>query len=165
MAPEADSEGCDALTQPNWAQSLCPTCKRLRPEFVLLYPPFDLVKAAVRRAQQEQAQGIAVVPYAPNAPWWHTLINAGRPVWARNARLRRLHCCPAYVQNQSNATTGLFIAIISFDFWAGALPRPTSCLHMHLTRPADTSRLQQDRSDMEVIDDLIGTLHQGTGRK
>ena len=161
---ELDSEGCNALIQPNWTQSFCPTCQRTRPEFVLLYPPFNLVKAAVKRAQQEQAQGLAVVPYAPNAPWWHTLINAGRPVWARSARLRKLHCCPTYVQNQSNAPTGHFIAIFSFDFWAGELPRPASCIHMHLHRPMDTHQLQQDISDIRALDTLLGTFHQGTGQ-
>ena len=156
---EADSEGCDALSQPNWAQSRCPMCECTRPEFVLLFPPFTLVKAAVQRARQEQAQGIAVVPYAPKASWWHTLINASRPVWAENARMRKLHCCPTYVQNQSNAHTGHFIAIIAFDFWTEALPRPSSCIHMHLPRLADTERLRQDLSDMEAIDTLLASPH------
>jgi hypothetical protein len=157
--PEADSEGCDALTQPNWAQSHCLTCQRTQPEFVLLYPPFELVKAAIKRAQQEQVQGIAIVPYAPNATWWHTIINAGRPVLARNARLRKLHCCPTYIHNQSNAPTGHFIAIISFDFWAGPSPRPASCIHMHLHRPKDPRRKLQDLSDEAALEALIDRLH------
>ena len=161
-AVEADSEGCDALSQPNWAQSHCPTCDCTRPEFVLLYPPFNLVKAAVQRARQEQAQGVAVVPYAPNASWWHTLINASQPVWAKDATLRKLHCCPTYVGNQSNPLTGHFIAVIAFDFWAEAAPRPSACIHMHLARPTDTVRLRQDLSDIEALDTLLASLHKDT---
>ena len=159
---ETDSEGCDALSQPNWAQSHCPTCDHTRPEFILLYPPFNLIKEAIQRARQEQAQGVAVVPYAPNAPWWHSLITASRPVWAKAASLRKLHCCPTYVGNQSNPSSGHFIAVIAFDFWAEASPRPPSCTHMHLPRPADTGRLLQDLSDMETLDALLASPHKDT---
>ncbi len=38
---EQEAEGQDALSQPSWASSVCPTCAHLRPEFVLLYPRSD----------------------------------------------------------------------------------------------------------------------------
>ena len=53
-APEPDSEGQDALGQPNWAASVCPMCQRLRLEFVLLHHPFHLITRAVKKAQFDQ---------------------------------------------------------------------------------------------------------------
>jgi hypothetical protein len=83
-------------------------------------------------------------------------------VWAKDATLRKLHCCPTYVGNQSNPLTGHFIAVIAFDFWAEAAPRPSACIHMHLARPTDTVRLRQDLSDIEALDTLLASLHKDT---
>jgi hypothetical protein len=60
-SPEHESEEQDALEQPNWAASFCPTCNRSRSDFVLLYPPFHLISRAVQKAQFDQAQEF----------WWH----------------------------------------------------------------------------------------------
>ena len=157
---EPDSEGVDALRHPGWAWSHCHTCQRLRPEFVFLYPPFALVRKAIGRAFQDQAQGIAVLPYAPSAPWWHTIISAALPVGRADSPAIKLRCGPTCVQNQSNANSGHFIAVIRFDFWQGNAPRPAPCIHTHKPRPRDTTWLDQDLSDIAALDSLIAELHQ-----
>ncbi len=59
--PEPGASGVDALRQPSWAASPCPWCMANRPDFVLLFPPAPLVRAAVNKARQDQAHGIAIL--------------------------------------------------------------------------------------------------------
>ena len=161
---EKDSEGTDALIQSNWALSHCPACNCLRPEFVLFYPPFQLLSVAINRAYQEQVHGIAVLPYAPGAPWWHTMINAARPDWPDGTRMRKVRCTPTYVLNQSNTAPGHFIAIMHFDFWRGPLPRPAACLHPRQSNPGFTHEIsgtQQDISDEAALDAVLTQYEKG----
>ena len=75
---ETTAEGLDAFSQSSWSLSHCPYCKKARADFVLLYPRLPLIRAALRRAQADQAHGILVVPYAATSPWRHSAMLASR---------------------------------------------------------------------------------------
>jgi hypothetical protein len=132
---EAGSEGTDAFAQSSWSSSICPLCACLRPEFILLYPPFPLIRQALARAQTDQAHGILVVPYASSSPWWHSAMLASHTRVGPIQRAIRLPCSPLFVFAQSNPA-GYFLAVLHFDFWQGPSPRPRACIHSHLLRPA-----------------------------
>ena len=152
-APESAAEALDAFSQPSWAASFCPICARMRPEFVLLYPPFPLIGSAIRRAQADQAHGIMVVPFATSAAWWYTAMQASRTYpGSRFRRALRLPCTPHLVMHQSNPP-GYHLALLHFDFWQGAEPRPRSCLHSHVPRAHLTARC--DDWDRMLIHDSI----------
>ena len=131
---EADAEGLDAFAQSSWSMSFCPHCNKARPDFVLLYPPFPLIKAALQRAQADQAHGILVVPYAASSPWWHSAMLASRTRVGPIQRAIRLPCSDSFVSNRSNPD-GHFLAVLHFDFWQGPTPRLRPCPHAHLRRP------------------------------
>ena len=152
---EPAAELQDAFCQPSWASSLCPCCGVTRPEFVLLYPPFHLIAPAIRRAQADQAHGILVVPFATTASWWYTVSQASRTRLDRRTRALRLPCTPEYVLNQSNPL-GHKIAVLHFDFWQGAEPRPRACLHGDFHRPHPTAR--SDSTDRLLITTLLASL-------
>ena len=154
---EPAAELQDAFSQPSWASSLCPVCGASRPEFVLLYPPFHLIGAAVRRAQADQAHGILVVPFATTASWWYTVSQVSLTRTDRRTRALCLPCSPDFVQSQSNPL-GHKLAVLHFDFWQGAEPRPRACIHGHLHRPHPTTR--SDSTDRLLIDTLITSLTQ-----
>ena len=131
---EADAEGLDAFAQSSWSMSFCPHCNKARPDFVLLYPPFPLIKAALQRAQADQAHGILVVPYAASSPWWHSAMLASRTRVGPIQRAIRLPCSDSFVSNRSNPD-GHFLAVLHFDFWQGPTPRLRPCPHALLRRP------------------------------
>jgi hypothetical protein len=148
---EQGAEGQDALSQPSWASSLCPTCALRRPEFVLLFPPFPLIRQAVRKAQCDRAHGIMVVPFATTADWWHTAVSASVPRSHPN-RLKpalRIACDPRHVSLQSNPP-GYYLAIIHFDFWQGPSPRPRPCIHSNIPRSPQLQQLDPDQRALWV---------------
>ena len=105
-----------------------------------------------------------MLPYAPGAPWWHTMINAARPDWPDGTRMRKVRCTPTYVLNQSNTAPGHFIAIMHFDFWRGPLPRPAACLHTPQSNPGftrESSGTQQDISDEAALDAVLTQYEKG----
>ena len=107
---EAGAEGQDAFTQSSWASSVCPECQSARPEFVLLYPPFPLIREALARARADQAHGILVVPYAASSPWWHSALSASLTRVGNIQRATRIPCSPLFVANQTNPA-GHFLAV------------------------------------------------------
>jgi hypothetical protein len=144
---EQGAEGQDALSQPSWASSICPTCALRRPEFVLLFPPFPLI----RHAQCDRAHGILVVPFATTADWWHTVVSASVPRSHTN-RLKpalRIACDPRHVSLQSNPP-GYYLAVIHFDFWQGPSPRPRPCIHSNIPRPPQLNQLDPDQRALWV---------------
>ena len=144
------AEAQDALSQPDWSQSFCPQCDRLRPDFVFLYPPFEPVPEALRKAQCDQAQGVMVVPYAAQATWWPSILHASRRDQPRRLRPTRISCCPEYVENQSNPA-GHYLTILHFDFGQGPSARPRSCLHGHLVSPLRSARPCFDAQDVDAL--------------
>ena len=148
------AEAQDALSQPDWSQSFCPLCDLLRSDFVFLYPPFELVPEALRKAQCDQAQGVMVVPYAATAPWWPTILHADRQDNPRRFRPIRIPCCPEYVENQSNPA-GYYLTIVHFDFWQGTSSRPRSCLHGHTANLPRSARPNFDLQDMDILSHTI----------
>jgi hypothetical protein len=147
---EQEAEGQDALSQPSWASSVCPTCALRRPEFVLLFPPFPLICQAVRKAQCDRAHGILVVPFA-TADWWHTVVSAAVPRSHTN-RLKpapRIACDPRHVSRQSNPP-GYYLAVLHFDFWQGPSPRPRPCIHSSILRPKQLDQLDPDQQALRV---------------
>ena len=146
------AEAQDALSQTDWSQSFCPLCQKSRPDFVFMYPPFELVPAALRKAQCDQAQGVLVVPYAASAPWWPTILRASRTDTRRHPL--RIPCSPTYVDNQSNPA-GYYLTALHFDFWQGQSPRPRACPHGRLSpRPAGPG----PNPDQTDLDSLFNTL-------
>ena len=153
--PDPQAEARDAFTQPSWACSRCPICARLRPEFVLLYPPFNLIGQAVRRAQVDRAHGVMVVPFATTASWWQTLMHASRSRTGTFRPAFRLPCSPDWVLHQSNPP-GHSIALLHFDFWSSSDPRPRPCLHGHVPRPHPTS--ESDQADFWHIHSRLDNI-------
>ena len=147
---EPQAEAQDALSQPDWSQSFCPMCQKNRPDFVYLYPPWELVPAALRKAQCDQAQGILVVPYSANSPWWPSILHASRRTRRHRLRPPRIPCCPEYVENQSNPA-GHYITILHFDFWSGSRPRPRACAHGHLASRPPQPGPNPDQHDCDLL--------------
>ena len=90
----------DALAQPDWGRSYCTQCQCFRRKFVFLYPPYSLVKAAIRKARTDRARGVLVVPHAPSAHWWPAILPA--PALGNPARCQpqRLTCSKVHVHLQ-----------------------------------------------------------------
>jgi hypothetical protein len=153
--PETASEAVDALAQPDWGQSYCIQCQSYRPEFVFLYPPFGLVKAALRKARQDHAHGVMVVPYAPSAHWWPAILPPPSRSNPKRKLPPRLACCAKNVRNQSNPD-GHYITILHFDFWQGISPRPRACAHAHAHRGPHLGRSTHDDTDAAAI---LAKLH------
>ena len=128
--PEPATEAVDALAQENWGQSFCTHCACMQPEFVFLYPPSDLVRAALQKARQDQARGVMVVPYAPAATWWPAILPPPSLQKSFRTRPPRLSCCPKHVLNQSNSP-GHYITIVPFDFRQDTTQETSACTHMH----------------------------------
>ena len=149
LDPEPAAEATDAFLQPSWASSHCPWCQLPRPDFVLLFPPHQLAEAAIRRAEQDQAQGVAILPYAPTATWWLTAISASRTTRSKFQPFYRIRSSgPTLLQG--TAAPGSRLAVFHFDFWRGQDPRPRPCAHGHLARFTSTdSRL--DSLDSAVM--------------
>jgi hypothetical protein len=143
--PEPASAGVDALAQDSWASSHCPWCQAHRPDVCLLFPPFQLLRAALCKARAEQAHGIAIVPCAHTAPWWPTLQAASR------SKPRSFECyfrVPSH--NSLDACTsapGFHHAVLHFDFWTGRAPRPRPCAHGHLPRTSHPAAAASDAAD------------------
>ena len=127
------AEGLDAFAQPSCSSFRCPVCARARPKYVLLYPPFPLIRAALLRAQADQAHDILVVPYTATSPWWHTVLLASSTRVGPIQRALRLPCSNLFVSTRSNPADH-FLAVLHFDFWQGPSPRPRPCLHTLLPR-------------------------------
>ena len=149
--PEASSAGTDAFAQVNWADSPCPWCRRSRPDFVLLYPPHGLAGRAIARARQDQAHGIAILPCAQTAPWWPTIMAASRSLVRPFQPFHRLRCSSRNV-DLCTSPPGYHLAILHFDFWRGAEPRPRRCLHSELPRPTDSDTLLSDTLDRQAFE-------------
>jgi hypothetical protein len=148
-SPEPASAGVNALDQDSWAHSLCPWCQAIRPECCLLFPPFPLLRASLLKARADQAHGIAIVPCAHTAAWWPIILDASRTKpGSRDPYLRlvsrhNLHHC--------TSTPGSHHALLHFDFWAGASPRPRACPHGHLPRGAHVASAAADAADSNQI--------------
>ena len=132
--PEAAAEACDAFLHPSWSSSLCPWCKTARPDFIFLFPPHDRVAEAIRRASQDQAHGIAVLPCATTSPWWLTAITASQTRVHRLQPYHRLRCSHTLLSHGTFGP-GARLAVFHFDFWRGPEPRPRACPHGTTIRP------------------------------
>jgi hypothetical protein len=122
----------------------------MQPEFVFLYPPFNLVRAALQKARQDQARGVMVVPYAPAATWWPAILP---PTSLRNPtrpQPPRLSCCPKHVLRQSNSA-GHYITIVPFDFRQDTAHRAPACNHAHAYRGPARDRSAHDAADATSI--------------
>lgn len=159
---EVGAEGQDAFTQSSWASSVCPECQSARPEFVLLYPPFPLIREALARARADQAHGILVVPYAASSPWWHSAMTASLTRVGPIQRAIRIPCSPLFVANQTNPA-GHSLAVLHFDFWQDPTPRPRPCLHAHAPRPAGHRLPTCDPPDLLALRQALALLAHGSG--
>jgi hypothetical protein len=153
--PELATEAVDALAQADWGQSFCPHCTRMQTEFVFLYPPFGLVKAALHKARHDQARGVMVVPYAPASTWWPAILPPPSLHKPSRPQPPRLSCCPKHVLNQSNSA-GHYITIALFDFRQDTSHQASSCIHMHTHRGPSRVRSTTDTTDAASI---LARLH------
>jgi hypothetical protein len=147
--PEHGAEACDAFLQESWSSSHCPWCHRTRPDFVLLFPPHHLVSAAIRRAEHDQAHGIAILPCASTSAWWHTALAASRTAVRRFQPFCRIRCSDSTLLHGSYQP-GSRLAVFHFDFWRGTDPRPRPCCHGTYTRGPRTDPAQ-DHHDVACL--------------
>ena len=157
LHPEPASAGVDALAQDSWANSLCPWCQVLRPEFCLLFPPFPLLRASLLKARADQAHGIAIVPNAHTAPWWPTLMDASRT--KPGARAPFIKVIAHNFLHQCTSALGARLVLLHFDFWTGHSPRPRACPHGHLPRCSQLSFTATDAADHTQIRLLLERLN------
>jgi hypothetical protein len=136
--PEAAAEACDAFLHPSWSSSRCPWCQTDRPDFVFLFPPHHRVAEAIRRASQDQAHGIAVLPRAVSSSWWLTALSASKTSVRRLQPYHRLKCSPAILTDGTYGP-GARLAVFHFDFWRGPEARPRACAHGPMARPPGPS--------------------------
>jgi hypothetical protein len=128
----------------------------MQPEFVFLYPPFGLVKAALHKARQDQARGLMVVPYAPAATWWPAILPPPSLQKPFRPQPPRLSCCPKHVLHQSNSA-GNYITIVLFDFRQDTTRQASSCTHMQTHRGPSRVRSITDATDAASI---LARLHE-----
>jgi hypothetical protein len=121
--PEPAASGVDALLQPSWAASPCQWCMAHRPDFVPLFPPVPLVRAAVNKARQDQAHGISILPCHHSAPWWRTIIGASRTRVSLGQQFYRIRASAANVSHCGWSSSAR-LALFHFDFWLRFLARP-----------------------------------------
>ena len=133
VTPEPLSAGTDALAQPSWASSECPWCHTHRPDFVLMFPPPPLARAAIAKARQDQAHGIAILPCSHSAPWWPSAMSSSRSQVRPNQPFYRIRASAQNVSHHLGSPLGR-LALFHFDFWRWPEPRSQPCLHGHLPR-------------------------------
>jgi hypothetical protein len=151
--PEPGASGVDALRQPSWAASPCPWCSAHCPDFVLLFPPAPLVRAAVNKARQDQAHGIAILPCHHSAPWWRTIMDASLTRVSPGQPFYRIRASAANVSHfRGNPASRL--ALFHFDFWRGSEPRPRPCERCHLARPPYMTESTAYAEDVQAFQDL-----------
>ena len=63
----------------------------------------------------------------------------------------RLRCSSRNV-DLCTSPPGYHLAILHFDFWRGAEPRPRRCLHSELPRPTDSDTLLSDNLDRQAFE-------------
>ena len=87
---EPSAEHIDALSVPDWAPSLCPACRGRHSEVMYAFPPQALLRAVVRKAVQDGASIVHLVPLVVTSQQWHKLVqssvmqNQDRDIWIRN---------------------------------------------------------------------------------
>jgi hypothetical protein len=74
--PEPLAEAADALGQPDWGRSQCPSCGLAHRECVFAFPPRGLLARFVAKARADGLRGVIVVPFTPSDPSWPTLAAA-----------------------------------------------------------------------------------------
>lgn len=144
--PEAAAAGHNALEQACWDSVYCPWCAKRRPEFVLLFPPAHLVRAALVKARQDQAQGVAILPCTPSAAWWPSAMRASRSLKRNGQPYFRVRSSCLNLDNPAGDRARRF-AVFHFDYWSGASPRGLPCHHGPLTRPAVPALLPATQAD------------------
>ena len=144
--PEPAAAGHDALEQACWDSVHCPWCAKRRPEFVLLFPPIHLVRAALGKAKQDQAHGVAILPCTPSAAWWPSVMRAARSPGRPGQPYHRIRASDHHLDNPS-ADRARRLAVFHFDFWSGASPRGLPCPHGPLVRPVDPALLTACQAD------------------
>jgi hypothetical protein len=132
--PEALAAGCNALTQPCWGSSWCPWCAKRRPNFVILFPPTDLVGQALAKAQQDQAHCIAILSCTAASSWWLSALHASRSTVKPGQPFFRLRGTPRTLVNPSIHISRR-LAVFHFDFWNGPEPRPHGSLPSRFPSP------------------------------
>lgn len=148
-APEAEAAGTDAFAQDSWSHSFCPWCGCRRPDFVLLHPPHALASAAIQRAYQDQAHGIAVLPCALTAPWWPTIIRHSCSRVRAFQAYHKIRSSDLNILRRTNPP-GFFLAVLHFDFWRSDGSRPRPCCHGPRPR-RDTPAETADSEDHEAF--------------
>jgi hypothetical protein len=73
---EPGAEAIDALSVPDWAQSLCPTCGKMHREVVYAFPPPVLLRPVIQKACADGARCVLVATVAVLAPHWHKLLRS-----------------------------------------------------------------------------------------
>lgn len=73
---EPGSETIDALSIPDWAESLCPRCGDRHREVAYAFPPHPLIRRCVQKAIADRGLCVLVVPVAITASYWHKLVRA-----------------------------------------------------------------------------------------
>ena len=73
---EPSAEHIDALAVPDWGSSLCPACSGRHREVMYAFPPQALTRAVARKAVQDGARIVLLVPLALTSPQWHKLVES-----------------------------------------------------------------------------------------
>ena len=159
---EPDAEGIDALVQPDWGSSTCPTCGARHRETVFAFPPRSLIRPTIRKAVKDRVRGFFVVPLSVLQPLWDRLMEAS--VWPNPSQYVTLRNPHQYIAG-ADVYGARRLALFAVDF---ALVDPfvgciNPCGQEVLHRPRLALRSELDVGDLASIEiqrwQVAGDLH------
>mmetsp|Transcript_37009 Transcript_37009/g.98320 ORF Transcript_37009/g.98320 Transcript_37009/m.98320 type:complete len:1072 (+) Transcript_37009:2523-5738(+) len=150
-AVEPEAEGVDALSQPDWGSSVCPSCCSRCREVVFAFPPRGILSRVIRKLEADRARGIIVLPFAITLPFWTKLMNVSLTGRAPN-RCIVLRDPSMFLKGAADYGA-IRLAVVAFDFWPRHLDRAHEAVcgqeyarrHVSWLRPED----QVDRHRMD----------------
>ena len=158
--PEPMAEGVDALSQPDWGRSICPSCGQPHLECVFAFPPRALIPRMIAKARADGMRGVVVVPFTPSDPGWPALTAAS--LSRRDGSFDPCVVVPnsePFVRPGDDLGGALRLAIMAVDFsrwssrsFAGLAP-PCGC-HRNL-RPAQLRLGSLSKADQTAISDAL----------
>jgi hypothetical protein len=142
---EPFAEAVDALVHPDWNSSVCPHCQCTCREVLFVFPPRDLLKAALRKAKADRTRGIFVVPLAVTAPYWRSLMHASvAPLGSEK------YCVVRAARNISGVEVynSVKLAVVAADFGSFNL------LPSHFPHPCGQEAAHRPRRPVPSLVDL-----------
>jgi hypothetical protein len=164
--PEPLAEAADALSAPDWGQSLCPHCQASHREFAFAFPPRHLLARSLAKARADGMRGVMVVPFATSDPVWPAFMAASTTPSSNG----RDHCVvvpasPAYVERPADLGGAQRLAVFAVDFtresgrsFADSVPACARATEARLRGPAAASGVGADQR--RISDVLYGLRFQ-----